>query len=153
VSFLLMLEMDKLEAILELLPKYEQKVLDAEPIFKLDNKRLEEIMRTLPHHQASYDQAYQEMKALEEWLNTVKDKVTARFWKKYIEGYPKALATRDVQAYIAGEKEIVELNQITIEVTLIKNHLSSIVESLKQLGWMMGHVTKLRIAEMQDAAF
>lgn len=150
MSFLLSLEMDKLEEILDVLPKYEQKVKDAEPIFKLDGKRLEDVMRTLPQYQTDYDQSYQDMKALEEWLATVKEKLTARYWKKYLEGYPKQLATRDIQAYIAGEKEIVEINQIMIEVTLIKNHLASIVESLKQMGWMMGHVTKLRVSELQD---
>lgn len=153
MSFLLTLEMDKLEAILDILPKYEKKVSDAEVIFQLEGRKLEEIMRTLPHYQSNYDKALQEMKALEEWLNNVKEKETARFWKKYVEGYPKQLSTRDVQAYIAGEKVIVELNQIIIEVALIKNHLAAIVKSLEQMGWMLGHVTKLRIAELQDSVF
>ena len=151
MSFLLNLEIDKLEMILDVLPKYEKKVEEAAAIFKLEGRKLEEIMRTLPHYQSTYDQALQEMKALEEWVNNVKDKENARLWKKYIEGYPKQLATRDVQSYIGGEKTIVELNQIIIEVSLIKNHLNSIVESLKQLGWMMSHVTKLRVAEIEDA--
>lgn len=150
MSFLLELEIDKLEKIFDVLPKYEKQVEDAAPIFKIEGMRLEEVIRTLPHYQSSYDQSYQEMKALDEWVANVKDKLTARYWKKYIEGYPKALSTRDVQAYIAGEKEIVEINQIAIEVTLVKNKLLSIVEALKQLGWMVGHVTKLRVAELQE---
>lgn len=151
MSFLLTLEMDKLEQILEILPKYEQKVKDAAPIFELEGRKLEEIARTLPHHQSNYGRAYQEMKALDEWLQNVKEKETARFWKKYVEGYPKQLSTRDVQAYIAGEKAIVELNQIIIEVQLIKNHLYEVVESLRNMGWMVGHITKLRVSELQDS--
>lgn len=151
MSFLLTLEEEKLEEILTILPKYEDKIKAAENIFKLEGRRLEEIIRTVPHYQVSYDEAYQELKALEEWISNIKEKKVARFWKKYNEAYSRALSTRDIQAYIAGEKEIVELNQIIIEVTLLKNNLSSIVEALKQLGWMMSHVTKLRVAEMQDA--
>lgn len=150
MSFILLLEDTKLEEIVNHLPKYEQMIKDAEPIFKLEGRHLEEIIRTLPHYQSRYDQAVQEMKALDEWLGGVKDKRTAKLWKKYVEGYPKQLATRDVQAYIAGEKEIVELNQIAIEVTLIKNHLTSIVEAIKQMGWMVAHITKLRVAELND---
>ena len=150
MSFLLTLEESKLETIISLLAKYEQKVQDAAPIFNLEGRRLEEIMRTLPGHQSSYDRAFQEMKALDEWLNNLKDKKTAKYWKKYVEGYPKALSTRDVQAYIAGESEIVELNQIMIEVTLTKNHLQAIVDSLRQLAWMTGHITKLRVVELGD---
>ena len=151
MSFLLLLEEDKIDDILEKLPVYEDKVKAAEPIFKLEGRRLEEIARTLPYYQSSYDQSYQELKALEDWLNNIKEKKTAKYWKKYLEGYQRTLTSRDIQAYIAGEKEIVELNQIIIEVTLLKNHLSAIVEAIKQLGWMLGHVTKLRVAEMQDA--
>lgn len=151
MSFILTLEEDKLDSIIPLLPKYENAIAAAESIFKLEGRKLEEIARTLPHHQSSYDQRHQEVKALEEWLNTIKEKRTAKHWKKYLEGYSRQLSTRDIQAYIAGEKDIVELSQILVEVTLLKNNLGAIVEALKQLGWMLGHVTKLRIAEMQDA--
>lgn len=151
MSFLLTLDEEKLEEIIDLLPKYEQRIHAAEPLFKLEGRRLEEIIRTLPHHLASYDESYQQLKALEEWINNIKEKKVGRLWKKYNEGYSRTLSTRDIQAYIASEKEIVELNQIIIEVTLLKNNLLSIVEALKQLGWMLSHITKLRVAEMQDA--
>lgn len=150
MSFLLTLEEDKLHEIIPLLPKYEEKVKAAEPIFKLEGRKLEEIIRTVPHYQASYDQSYQELKALEEWVNNIKEKKVGKLWKKYLEGYQRALSTRDIQSYINSEKDIVELNQIIIEVTLLKNHMSSIVEAIKNLGWMTSHITKLRVAEMQD---
>jgi len=150
MSFLLTIEESKLEAIIDLLEKYEHMVQAAAPIFKLEGRRLEEIMRTLPRHQAEYDLAFQELKSLEEWLETIKEKRTAKYWKKYLEGYPKQLATRDIQSYIAGEKEIVEMNQFIIEVTMIKNQLASIVEAIKQMAWMTGHTTKLRVAELGD---
>ena len=151
MSFLLTLSEDKLEEIIPLLPKYEEKIAAAEKIFQLEGRRLEEIARTLPFHQSSYDASYHEMKSLEEWVNNIKEKKVGRLWKKYNEAYSRQLTTRDIQAYIAAEKEIVEMNQIIIEITLLKNHLNSIVEALKQMGWMVGHVTKLRVAEMQDA--
>lgn len=151
MSFLLHLEEDKLDRIVDVLIRYENAIEKAEPIFKLENRRIEEIARTLPHYQSSFDQQYQELKGLEEWLNNVKEKRVAKLWKKYNEGYSKSLSTRDIQAYIAGEKDIVELNQIIIEVTLLKSKMLSIVEALKQLGWMLANITKLRVAEMQDA--
>lgn len=151
MSFLLTLDEEQLGEIVNLLPKYEEKIASAEPIFKLEGRRLEEIMRTLPHYQSSYDASYQELKALEEWLNIIREKKIGKLWKKYNEGYARALAARDIQAYINSEKEIVELNQIIVEIVLLKNHLLSIVEALKQMGWMVGNITKLRISEMEDA--
>lgn len=151
MSFILTFDDNNISAIINELMRFEKLVLAAEPIFKLEGRRIEEIMRVLPHHLAQYDQALQEVKGVDEWLNNFKDKITAKYWKKYLEGYQRTLATRDIQAYIAGEKEIVEINQVAIEVTLLKNKLSAIVEALKQMGWMCGHMTKLRVAEMQDA--
>lgn len=151
MSFLLTLSEDKLGEIVPLLPKYEEKIAAAEPIFKIEGKRLEEVARTLPHYQSSYDQSLQEVKALEEWLINIKEKIVGKLWKKYTEGYNFKLSTRDIQAYIAADKEIVDINQILIEVVYIKNNLNSIVDALRQMGWMVGHMTKLRVAEMQDA--
>ena len=151
MSFLLTLEEDKLMEIIELLPRYEAKINAAEPIFELEGRKLEEIMRTLPHYQSSYDQSLNELKGLVEWLENMKAKKVGRLWKKYTEGYSRALTAKDVQAYIGNEKEIIEINQIIIEVVMLRNNLESIVEALGQMGWMVGHITKLRISEMQDA--
>lgn len=150
MSWLLTLSEDKLEELIPILERFEEKIKAAEPIFKLEGRRLEEVARTLPQYQSSYNQSHQEVKAVEEWLNNIKDKRVSKLWKKYTEGYSRALSTRDIQAYIGGEKDIVELNQIIIEVTLLKNQLNSIVDALIQIGWMVGHITKLRVAELQD---
>lgn len=151
MSFLLTLDEEKLDEIIPMLYRYEKHIKAAEPIFNLEGRKLEEIIRTVPQYQATYDGDLQELKALEDWINNIKEKKVGKLWKKYNEGYSRALSTRDIQAYIAGEKEIVDLNQIIIEVVLLKNHTLSIVEALKQIGWMVSHITKLRVAEMQDA--
>jgi hypothetical protein len=151
MSFLLTLNEDDLgEILINQLPKYEKKIKVAETIFNLEGRKLEEIIRTVPQYQSSYDQSYQELKALEDWLGNLKDKKVAKLWKKYNEGYSRALSTRDIQAYVAGEKDIIEINQIIIEVTLLKSHMLAITDSVKQIGWMVSHITKLRVAELQE---
>lgn len=152
MSFILTLSEDKLQTdLVGILASYEESAKGSEHIFKIEHKRIEEVARTLPHYQSTFDQKFQELKSLEDWLNILKEKKIAKHWKKYNEAYSKALSTRDIQAYIAGEKDIVEINQIIVEVTLLKNTFFAIVDALKQMGWMLGHITKLRISEMQDA--
>lgn len=152
MSFLLTLDntSNDYSRIIDILPRYEKLIEEAKPIFAIEGKRLEEVMRTIPHHQSRYEQAYHDMKALEEWLTTVRDRITSKLWKKYNEHYSRALSTKDIQSYIAGEKEMLELNQVVTEVSLLKNNLYAIADAIKQMGWMMGHVTKLRVAELQD---
>ena len=136
--------------LLNIITRYEKHVDDAEPLFKLEGKKLEEIARTLPYNLAAYDRHYQEMKTLEEWLMVRRDKIQAKLWKKYLEGYARALASKDIQMYIQGDKEYVEFTEIILEVGNIRNKLHAVVEGFTQMGWMIGHITKLRIAELQD---
>ena len=58
MSFLMGFEGEKLEQLHAVLPKYEEKIQAAESIFKIEGRRIEEIARTLPHHQSSYHQGW-----------------------------------------------------------------------------------------------
>lgn len=150
MSFLLKLEEDKLnEQLPELFERYEEHVKSAEPLFKLEGRRLEEIARTLPYHQAAYAQRAHEMKQVVKWLENQKFKLEARFMKNYSQG-PRAFGAREINTFIGGEREIVEYNQLIIEATLLQGQLDEIVEAFRQMGWMVGNITKLRVAELQD---
>lgn len=137
--------------LLNIITRYESYLDQAAPLFELEGKKLEEIARVLPKNLSIYDRHYQEMKTLEEWLHSRRDKIQAKLWKKYLEGYARALGSKDIQMYIQGDKEYVEFTEIIIEVANIKNKLHAVVESFSQMGWMIGHITKLRVAELQDA--
>jgi hypothetical protein len=151
MSFLLTLDDEKLDQLIPFIEKYEAAITNAEPVFQLTGKKIEALCKDLPHHMSSYDQYYQELKSLEEWLISRREKVNARLWKKYTEGYSRALSAKDIQAYIAGEKDYVAFTEVILEIGNLKGKMQSIVKALEQMGWMLSHITKLRIAEMQDA--
>lgn len=154
MSFLLLLDADKpdpLSDILPILARYEELVENAEPLFELKGRRLEEIAMTLPKSQKKYSIALKNMKSLEEWVGLIRDKRNAKAWKKFTEGYPQKLGPNDIKNYVGGDKEIIEINQIIIEVALIRQQLEAIVQAFEQMGWMITNMVKLRIAELQDA--
>lgn len=151
MSFLLTLDDEQLDQLIPFIEKYENAIEQAEPIFQLTGKKIEGLCKDLPHHMSKYDQYYQELKSLEEWLISRREKVVARLWKKYTEGYNRALTAKDIQAYIAGEKEHIVFTEFILEIGNLKGKMQSIVKALDSMGWMLSHITKLRIAEMQDA--
>lgn len=151
MSFLLTLDDEKLHELIPLIEKYETAIDNAEPLFQLTGKKIEALCKDLPHHLSTYDQYFQELKSLEEWLLSRREKVIARLWKKYTEGYSRALSTKDIQAYIAGEKDHVAFTEFILEIGNLKGKMLSIVKALEQMGWMLSHCVKLRVAEMQDA--
>lgn len=136
--------------LLSLITKYEQYVDDAKELFQIEGKKLEEVCRTLPKNLVVYDRHYHEMKTLEEWMMVKREKIQSKLWKKFLEGYPRALASKDIQMYIQGDPEYVEFTEIILEVGNIKAKLQSLVKAFDNMSWMLGHITKLRVAELQD---
>lgn len=150
MSFLFELDEEKYqEQLPDLFAKAEKEIAKAEPLFSIEGERLEILMRDLPKHQSHYAQKCQEMKHLMKWLENSKDKLEATHHKNYSKGQ-RALSTTDQRVLMGGEKNIVEMNQLIIESTLLYSQLNSIVEAFVSMGWMLGHITKLRVAELSE---
>lgn len=132
------------------LVRYEDEIAAAEPIFDIEGKKLEAVNRTLPSYISRYDQLLGELKTLEQFLEVRRDEIEAKHWKKYNEKYSKALSTRDIQAYIAGEKDHIEMSELILEVRFVKEKISSIVKALEQMGWSLKNIVELRIHQLQD---
>ena len=148
MSFLFALEEANLaEQLPPLFDKWEREISKAEPLFDLEGRRLEEVARVLPKHQAHYDLLAQDTKQLVKWLENYKSKLEARATKNINSG-SRAVGPREAAIYINGEREIVEINQLIIETDLIRQKLDAIVESFRQMGWMVGNITKLRVASL-----
>jgi len=151
VSFLFVLEEDKLaDQLPAIFENYENHIKKAEPLFELEDMRLELVARNLAQHQVFYAHRATEMKHVVKWLENYKAKLEARFTKNYSQGQ-RALGVREAATFISGEKDIVELNQLIIEASLLYTQLDEITEAFRQMGWMVGHITKLRVAELQEA--
>ena len=129
--------------------RYALEIERAEPLFILEGRRLEEIARVLPYHQSHYDQLAKEAYQLIKWLENSKARIEARLTKNYLQGQ-RAYGARETSTLVAGEREMVEHNQLIIETTLLHQKLDAIVDAFRQMGWMIGNITKLRVAELQD---
>lgn len=150
MSFLLQLDESRLgEQLIPILERLESEVAKAAPLFELNGRRLEEIARELPQHQAYYMQLSQEAKHLVKWLENHLEKIEARLTNNHLKGQ-RAYGSRETTVLIAGSSEMVEHKQLIIEASLTYQKLDSIVEGFRQMGWMVGNVTKLRVAELQD---
>jgi hypothetical protein len=136
--------------LLNFFDQWEKEIKGAAPIFDIEGERIEKLARDLPHHQVFYAQRAQEARALVKWLEIMKAQKEARHIKNY-NNSPRALAAREQSAYIQGEKDVVELNQLIVNTALLQQQFEEIVEAVKQMGWMIGNITKLRVVEMQDA--
>ena len=137
------------EQLVHIFLAWSDEVEKAAPIFDIEGERLESLARDLPEHQYFYSTRAKEAKALVEWLEIQKRQKESRHLKNYNQG-ARALGANEQRVYIQGEKDIVEMNQLMTEAHLRAQQFEEIVESLKQMGWMIGNITKLRVAELND---
>ena len=94
----------------------------------------------------------QELEAILEYLNIEKRQLRAKVFKKYLENYQRALSSRDVEKYVDGESDVVDMEKIVLEFALLRNKWLGIIKGLDQKQWQITNIVKLRVAGMEDAS-
>lgn len=94
----------------------------------------------------------QEIEAVLNYLNIQLRKLRRKHFQKYLEGYNRALTSRDAEKYVDGESEVIDFEVLINEVALLRNRYLGILKGLESKNFMLGHVVKLRTAGMEDIA-
>ena len=92
----------------------------------------------------------QEIEAVLNLLNIQLRKIRRRHFQKYLEGYARALTSRDAEKYVDGEDEVIDYETIINEVAYLRNRWLGIMKGLDTKQWQMGHIVRLRTAGMED---
>lgn len=92
----------------------------------------------------------QEIEAVLNYLNIQLRKIRALAFKKYLEGYQRALSSRDAERYCDCEPDVVDMESLVNEVALLRNRWLGIIKGLEAKQWQLGHVVRLRTAGMED---
>ena len=94
----------------------------------------------------------QEIEAILNLLNIQLRKIRQKHYKKYLEAYNRALTSRDAEKYAEAEDEVIDMETIINEVALLRNKWLGIMKGLESKNFMLGHITRLRTAGMEDAS-
>jgi len=94
----------------------------------------------------------QEIEAVLNYLNIELRRIRRKWFKKYLEGYARALTSRDAEKYVDGEDEVVDFETLINEVALLRNRWLGIMKGLEAKQWQLGHITRLRTAGMEDVS-
>jgi hypothetical protein len=92
----------------------------------------------------------QEIEAVLNHLNIQLRKIRRKHFQKYLEGYARALTSRDAEKYVDGEDEVIDFETIINEVALLRNRYLGILKAMESKNFMLGHIVRLRAAGMED---
>jgi uncharacterized protein YfdQ (DUF2303 family) len=93
----------------------------------------------------------QTVEAVLNYLNIELKRTKSKHFKRYLENYQRALSSRDVEKYVDGEAEVVNMEMLINEVALLRNRYLAIMKGLEAKQWQLGHIVKLRTVGMEDA--
>lgn len=111
---------------------------------------LEKSVAALPGITEHRFNQLQEIEAVLNYLNIQLRKIRKKHFKLYLEGYARALSSRDAEKYVDGEDEVVDFETIINEVALVRNKWLGLMKGLESKNFMLGHVARLRTAGMED---
>ena len=113
---------------------------------------IEKSLATLPGVTEHRFNQLQEIEAVLNYLNIQLRKLRRKHFQKYLENYARALSARDAEKYVDGEEEVVDFETIINEVALLRNKWLGVMKGLESKNFMLGHITRLRTAGMEDAS-
>ena len=128
---------------------YESELEDAKRDVRLGGL-VERSIKELPGITEHRFNQLQEIEAILNHLNIQLRKIRRKHFQKYLEGYARALTSRDAEKYVDGEDEVIDFETIINEVALLRNRWLGIMKGLDSKSWMSGHVVRLRTAGMED---
>ena len=136
-------------AIPDFIEHYQRELEDAKRECKISGI-VEKNITALPGITEHRFNQLQEIEAVLSYLNIQLRKIRTKHFKKYLEGYARALTARDAEKYVDGEDEVIDYETIINEVAYLRNRWLGIMKGLDSKSWMSGHVVRLRTAGMED---
>ena len=128
---------------------YEGELNAAKSEIKIRGK-IESALSNLPGLTEHRFNQLQEIEAVLEYLNIQLRKIRQKHYKKYLEGYNRALTSRDAEKYAEAEDEVIDMETIINEVALLRNKWLGVMKGIESKNFMLGHVVRLRTAGMED---
>ena len=130
--------------------EYFYKELDAAKAEAKIYGNVEKASASLPGIVEQRFNQLQEIEAVLEYLNIELRRIRSKAFKKYLENYQRALSSRDVEKYVDGEADVVDMEKIINEFAMLRNHWLGIIKALDIKQWQLSNIIKLRTAGLED---
>lgn len=111
---------------------------------------LETNLKQLPGITEHRFNQLQTIEAILNYLNIQLRKIRRKHFQKYLEGYNRQLTSRDAEKYVDGETEVIDYETLINEVSLLRNKWLGVMKGLESKNFMLGHLTRLKTAGMED---
>lgn len=130
---------------------FEKEYADAQSELDVRGKRIEDVSKRLPGIVEYRYGQYVEVKAIVDYLETMEIKARGEARKRYVEHYNRALTERQVERYAEADDNVVAIRLIIAQMKMMRDKFEGLTKGYEHMLFQIGHITKLRIAHMEDS--
>lgn len=91
----------------------------------------------------------QEIEAILKYLIIQRDRMHSVHYRKYTEAYARTLSDRSIEKYINGEDDIVSMETLINDISLVRNRYLAHMKGLDVKQFQLSNIVKLRISGME----
>ncbi len=128
---------------------YDQQLIEARSHISVHGN-VEKNNAALPGWVEMYFAQLQDIEAIIRWMELELRRIRRKYFQKYLEGYNKALTSRDAEKYTDGENEVVDWEILINNIALVRNQYIGVIKGLEQKGYSLNNIVRLRTAGMED---
>ena len=74
----------------------------------------------------------------------------SKIFRKFLESYNRALSSRDAEKFVDGEEEVVNLQYLINDFSLVRNRFIGVIKALEAKQFQINNIVKLRAAGLED---
>lgn len=141
------------EELVKVLPRYKVHLETINAYLeRVENAMGQRLFTVLKENPVMLSKAFRysaQMESLEDKYRVHQEKIEARIYRQYNEGYARKLTPSDIKMYMNGEEEYAAVKEIMNEIVWYKRQFKGYVEVLKSLGFALKSMTDLRINSLE----
>lgn len=136
--------------LISILDDYDKKIGEAKACFQLEGEKLEDMCKKHAQDLYVYDSLLGELKVIENLMEMKASEAESIAYKFYNEKNGLKLSTSDLKMYVQSDQTYMDHKTLLFEVQRVRRQAEAVVEALKDLGWNLSHIVKIRVADLED---
>ena len=112
----------------------------------MKGKNLTECCAMVAAFYANRLEQYNELNAILRHFEIKLNAKKSEKYKHYLESYQRQLSSTDIKVYVEGDQDIVALQTIINEITLIRNKFESLITCFETENYQLNNLSKIYAA-------
>jgi hypothetical protein len=134
-----------------LIIEYDEYLDEADANSNIKGKTLKKAAEEQVAWYGFYDQKRIEVRTIVKYFDMEVERVRGKLFRNFKETHSRELGEREINQYINNEPAYLRTRELQLEVDELYQRYIAVVENWKNRGFIIGHLTRAHVAQVEDA--